>query len=889
LPENAPTPANPELIPGELTPLGRITAVAALFGVLGTGILWIFEPGRIRSPSMEILGIVLAVVVGAVSLALPWHRLPRVAVMLPVASGAALTALACWNTGGAGSPFALFYLYLATMAAYFASRSQTLIAVGVVLAAAGLPVAYDHDVSLTDRLFEWVLVSAMSAALALVLQQQRERIRRAATDAQALALQDPLTGVPNRRGFEQRASAELARARRHGTPFSVLYVDLDGFKRINDVAGHSAGDAILRRVAMAISVAVRGEDFVARHGGDEFVILLPGATEAHARQVAARVVAAVERSGAADPELGVLSASVGGASFPADGEGLDRLLERADAELLVVKSERRHDRSDPTGLGFAVPETPIVPEGDPFAGLQAPLPVADVAAGWPLGRVGWPAAAVAALLAFLWLAGPAVGLPGNVRVAVLVGAILANGAACGLAAVRTRGRERLGWVLAGLAALGGWVPLVGTPAGVGFGLAILLIGALPARRDWRALLDLADSFIALGTLALVYVIPPLVAHAQANHSSVARAVTGAVLTTLALTCVLLVAYTTHFRSRPDLWLVAAGFGVAAAAAVPLLLTLRGHGSIPDAGWAVLFPVSSLAVASGALLRAGNRRPRLEGFHAARRHPGLIVGYLLSGALLASLVVTRGGVPAAVIPALCLVMVVRYARGRVVERDNARLVDVAHEHEREVADQYRASLVALGTALEARDGYTGGHGEETLVLVRRVAEILELSEAATAEAEAVALLHDIGKIGMPDEILRKRGPLEPREAAIMREHPVIGERILQHVPGLESVARAVRHEHERWDGAGYPDGLAGEIIPLASRITLVCDAYHAMTSDRPYRGSLGHGEAAAELRRGAGRQFDPVVVRALLTALDSVTEAEPPAERETPPTAYQAAS
>ena len=122
--------------------------------------------------------------------------------------------------------------------------------------------------------------------------------------------------------------------------------------------------------------------------------------------------------------------------------------------------------------------------------------------------------------------------------------------------------------------------------------------------------------------------------------------------------------------------------------------------------------------------------------------------------------------------------------------------------------------------------------------------------------------------MPDEILRKPGPLDARETAIMREHPVIGERILRHVPGLEYVARAVRHEHEHWDGQGYPDGLAGEAIPLASRITLVCDAYHAMTSARPYRAALDHREAAEELRRGAGRQFDPAIVSALLAAMDA---------------------
>jgi HD-GYP domain-containing protein (c-di-GMP phosphodiesterase class II) len=145
---------------------------------------------------------------------------------------------------------------------------------------------------------------------------------------------------------------------------------------------------------------------------------------------------------------------------------------------------------------------------------------------------------------------------------------------------------------------------------------------------------------------------------------------------------------------------------------------------------------------------------------------------------------------------------------------------------------------------------------------------------------VALLHDIGKIGMPDEILRKPGRLDAHELAIMREHPVIGERILRHVPGLETVARAVRHEHERWDGTGYPDGLAGEAIPLSSRITLVCDAYHAMTSARPYRAALDHEEAAEELRRGAGTQFDPAIVTALLAAL-----AAEPDERDA---AYQAA-
>ena len=111
---------------------------------------------------------------------------------------------------------------------------------------------------------------------------------------------------------------------------------------------------------------------------------------------------------------------------------------------------------------------------------------------------------------------------------------------------------------------------------------------------------------------------------------------------------------------------------------------------------------------------------------------------------------------------------------------------------------------------------------------------------------------------------------------MREHPVVGERILNAVPGLAEIARAVRHEHERWDGHGYPDGLAGEAIPLASRIVLVCDAYHAMTSDRPYRRAMPRADAVAELRRCAGTQFDPAVVWALIEVLHN--ERRPAAER-----------
>jgi PAS domain S-box-containing protein/putative nucleotidyltransferase with HDIG domain len=180
--------------------------------------------------------------------------------------------------------------------------------------------------------------------------------------------------------------------------------------------------------------------------------------------------------------------------------------------------------------------------------------------------------------------------------------------------------------------------------------------------------------------------------------------------------------------------------------------------------------------------------------------------------------------------------------------------------------YIELVVALGRAMDARDHYTAGHSERLSRWVEALARRLGCSEQEVQDMRWAALLHDIGKIGIPDSILRKPGPLTPEEWAPMRQHPVIGERILAAVPRLETVARIVRSHHERWDGTGYPDGLAGEEIPLASRIIAVVDAYVAQTDARPYRPARGHDEAVEELRRCAGTQFDPRIVDAFLELL-----------------------
>jgi response regulator RpfG family c-di-GMP phosphodiesterase len=203
---------------------------------------------------------------------------------------------------------------------------------------------------------------------------------------------------------------------------------------------------------------------------------------------------------------------------------------------------------------------------------------------------------------------------------------------------------------------------------------------------------------------------------------------------------------------------------------------------------------------------------------------------------------------------------------------ARLIGDQLAREEEHAAARRDAVMtgqvgALMAALEARDGYTGEHSEEVVMVALSVAERLGVEEAAFADVELAARLHDIGKIGISDTILRKPARLDDAEWAEMHRHPEIGERIVASMPGLAHIARVIRAEHERWDGLGYPDGLCGEEIPLISRILLVSDAWHAMTSDRPYRTAMGPDVALEELRRGSGSQFCPAAAGAALAVLE----------------------
>ena len=208
--------------------------------------------------------------------------------------------------------------------------------------------------------------------------------------------------------------------------------------------------------------------------------------------------------------------------------------------------------------------------------------------------------------------------------------------------------------------------------------------------------------------------------------------------------------------------------------------------------------------------------------------------------------------------LCAYIPARVRRALLAESEN---------RQRQQEESYVATIGALAAALDAKDRYTEEHSRETAAFAVSVGKRLGLSAEQRRLLEYGALLHDIGKIGIPSYILHKPGSLTPEEFTVMKEHPVIGERILASVPFLAPLGPIVRAEHERWDGAGYPDGLKGEEIPIESRIIHACDAFHAMASDRSYRPALTPAAILKEFRDGSGSQFDPRVVEVLLSVIE----------------------
>jgi putative nucleotidyltransferase with HDIG domain len=190
---------------------------------------------------------------------------------------------------------------------------------------------------------------------------------------------------------------------------------------------------------------------------------------------------------------------------------------------------------------------------------------------------------------------------------------------------------------------------------------------------------------------------------------------------------------------------------------------------------------------------------------------------------------------------------------------------------ELEGAFMTTIGVLSDAVELRDSYTADHANEVAALALAVGARLGMAGVELERLRYGALLHDVGKIGVPGELLRKPGPLSAAERELMDEHTAIGARMLERIPFLAPVAPLVRSAHERFDGGGYPDGLAAAEIPRGAMVIAACDAFHAMTSNRSYRQAMSRPDAVGELRANAGTQFDPDVVEALVAELPGLDE------------------
>ncbi|MBV9607157.1 MAG: HD-GYP domain-containing protein, partial [Solirubrobacterales bacterium] len=254
-------------------------------------------------------------------------------------------------------------------------------------------------------------------------------------------------------------------------------------------------------------------------------------------------------------------------------------------------------------------------------------------------------------------------------------------------------------------------------------------------------------------------------------------------------------------------------------------------------------------------------------------------YIIDAALSGVALVVARDVRAAPLAALSLVPLLGLLAVFARER-HSRLESML-----ELSSAYRGTALVLGDVIEADDGYTGEHCKSVVTLALELAEHLDLTPERQRNLEFAALLHDVGKIAIPKEIINKPGKLDPHEWTIIKTHTLEGQKMLDRVGGfMREVGMIVRSHHERWDGGGYPDGLAGEQIPLEARIISCCDTWNAMRTDRPYRGALALDVALAELLSNAGKQFDPHVVDAfvqLVVPNSEPTPAEAPATETSP--------
>jgi diguanylate cyclase (GGDEF)-like protein len=706
-----------------------------------------------------------------------------------------------------------------------------------------------------------------AAALALDNAQIRARLEHQAST-------DPLTGLFNHRSFHERLRSELTRSSRSHDVVSVLMLDIDDFKRVNDVYGHGAGDEILRSLADALKSTVRTTDAVCRLGGEEFAIVMTSRDPEDAERLARRLVDHV--SAASFEPAGRITISVGLARGPEHAMNPRELIACAEAAMMTAKARGKNQIVLYDESSLERPDGEVFPTardvrsiahmkmlqslGGKLNRLNDVRQIGNVIATElrslidyhncrvfvvegedviPIAFVGrWSSTTDPSM--DLLTAKIGEGLTG--RVAAFGESLLLPDAANYEHARQMPGTERIDESIIA-------VPLTFGPRVIG----VIVLSKLGLNQfdddDVRLLEVLAGhAAVAIENASLYEAARREAERATALLEFSRELATADGMDEVVDRIVELCARTLG-SPRASVWLEDVPGGDIVARATYGYDELD-HGRLTG----VRFPHAETAEFFGdgePFIVSAEQHAALEGAaDVAAGSPFALAPLRLDGG--------RLGAIAVAVP----------REGAFTERHLRLLAGVAHQAKlalmnaasfESLETTFLETVEALANALEANDEYTSSHARWITDLSLKVGEGLGLDGRQLKRLELGALFHDIGKIGIPEHILSKPGPLDEDERGVIEKHPELGERIIAPIDRLEEVRPIVRHCHERWDGAGYPDRKGGEEIPIESRIIFVCDAYHAMTTDRPYRKRLSDDEALRRLEEAAGTQFDPRVV------------------------------
>ena len=654
---------------------------------------------------------------------------------------------------------------------------------------------------------------------------------------------DVKTGLFNARHFASALREELDRARRSDTPLSVIMADLDLLRDINNAYGHLAGDAVLHGIATVFQRHLRHSDIPARFGGEEFAIILPETTPQEAFAIAERIRSAVaeerfEVETSSEPIQATVSFGIAGC--PADGTDANELVHQADLAVYRAKLQGRNRvlraSSEPILLPpgrkvrlAAVPDESLYSKPAVEAAALPELP-GNAAAEIEKAQQQRPHTQAGPRFVSLSRA-----------LAVLVVAVSVGGIAAGA----------LGFVFGPPTAIVGLLAVIALVAG-GQALALELDGG---SISVSAVGALAGAAIAGPKAAL----PLAVATAAVEWSS---------------------------RRTPIYQLLfnigALSFASLAAAAVFNLGGSDGFEKLVTAAAGLVAGGVYFVVNTGLLSGA----MALEGHDSWRRlwnerFSWLLPHYVAFGAVggaiaLAYEAIGLYGLAVFVLPLLLMRKTMAAYLGHT-EKSTKKLREAAEtirsqnvsleQANRLLKERSTAAMESLSATVDARDAYTAGHSRRVQQLALAIGRELGLSHAELDLLGQAALFHDIGKLAIPDAVLLKPSALSRDEWALMQRHADEGARIIDRLGFLDDAVPAIRHHHERWDGVGYPDGLAGEEIPLGARIIHVADALDSMLTNRIYRAARPAAEALDELRRGGGSQFCPRCVGALERLLE----------------------